>query len=302
MLISDSHRFLFVHVQKTGGSTIDNGLTAALGDVRRIPAANRHAPLDRLLQLEPGLADYWTAGFVRNPWARMVSWWRMMERFRDGAAEGIERYLDHLQRNRFVAGDHREAPRLRVVRHARARRPPAAAQAAGGVPQQRHEARGLHRSPGEPRGRPRSRSTTTSGWSGSALQERQHRPGPTGLPRPLHRDDPQAGGRAVRGRTCASTATSSDPASDARPIDVRRLLRGYAFRTAVRDPDGIRVSACPGRSRARSRRRRPPARIRQPGVRPSRSRRGQQTAALFETLIAAADAERARHPSSRSCC
>ena len=28
MLISDSHRFLFVHVQKTGGSTIDNSLTA----------------------------------------------------------------------------------------------------------------------------------------------------------------------------------------------------------------------------------------------------------------------------------
>lgn len=103
MLISDSHRFLFVHVQKTGGSTIDNGLTAALGDVRRISAANRHAPLDRLLQLEPGLAGYWTAGFVRNPWARMLSWWRMMERFRDGAAQGIERYVDHLQRNRFVA-------------------------------------------------------------------------------------------------------------------------------------------------------------------------------------------------------
>ncbi len=104
MLISDSHRFLFVHVQKTGGSTIDNGLTAALGDVRRISAANRHAPLGRLLQLEPGLSSYWTAGFVRNPWARMLSWWRMMERFREGADKGIERYLDHLQRNRFVAG------------------------------------------------------------------------------------------------------------------------------------------------------------------------------------------------------
>jgi hypothetical protein len=104
VLISDSHRFLFVHVQKTGGSTIDNGLTAALGDVRRIPAANRHAPLDRLLQLEPDLASYWTAGFVRNPWARMLSWWRMMERFRDGAAQGIERYVDHLARNRFISG------------------------------------------------------------------------------------------------------------------------------------------------------------------------------------------------------
>jgi hypothetical protein len=104
MLISDKHRFLFVHVQKTGGSTIDNNLSASLGDVRRIPQAHRHAPLERLLQLEPGLADYWTAGFVRNPWARMLSWWRMVERFRDGAERGVERYLDHLQRNRFVAG------------------------------------------------------------------------------------------------------------------------------------------------------------------------------------------------------
>lgn len=104
MLISDSHRFLFVHVQKTGGSTIDNNLSASLGDVRRIAEAHRHAPLERLLQLEPGLADYWTAGFVRNPWARMLSWWRMVERFRDGAERGVERYLDHLQRNRFVAG------------------------------------------------------------------------------------------------------------------------------------------------------------------------------------------------------
>ena len=103
MLISDQHRFLFVHVQKTGGSTIDNNLSASLGDVRRIKEAHRHAPLGRLLQLEPGLADYWTAGFVRNPWARMLSWWRMVERFRDGAERGVERYLDHLSRNKFVA-------------------------------------------------------------------------------------------------------------------------------------------------------------------------------------------------------
>lgn len=103
MLISDSHRFLFVHVQKTGGSTIDNNLTASLGDVRRIKEAHRHAPLERVLQLEPGLTDYWVAGFVRNPWSRMLSWWRMVDRFRDGAERGVERYLDHLSRNRFVA-------------------------------------------------------------------------------------------------------------------------------------------------------------------------------------------------------
>ncbi len=103
MLISDSRRFLFVHVQKTGGSTIDNSLTAALGEVRRIPAAHRHATLAQLLELEPGLASYWTVGFVRNPWARLFSWWRMAERFREGAKAGNERHITHLKRNRFVS-------------------------------------------------------------------------------------------------------------------------------------------------------------------------------------------------------
>jgi hypothetical protein len=103
VLISDSRRFLFVHVQKTGGSTIDNSLTASLGDVRRIPEAHRHAPLSDLIALEPELSSYWTVGFVRNPWARLLSWWRMMERFREGAREGNERHITHLKRNKFVS-------------------------------------------------------------------------------------------------------------------------------------------------------------------------------------------------------
>jgi hypothetical protein len=101
-MISDSRRLLFVHVQKTGGSTIDNNLTAALGDVRRIAEAQRHAPLGRLLELEPALASYWVVGFVRNPWSRLLSWYRMMERFRVGAAGGNERHVQHLERNRFI--------------------------------------------------------------------------------------------------------------------------------------------------------------------------------------------------------
>ncbi|WP_205471058.1 sulfotransferase family protein [Nocardioides sp. SYSU D00038] len=104
MIISDSHQFLFVHVQKTGGTSIDRVLTPLLGDVRRIKEADRHAPLGRLLELEPALASYWTVGFVRNPWARMLSWWRMIERFRDGAAAGNQAHIRHLERNRFVSG------------------------------------------------------------------------------------------------------------------------------------------------------------------------------------------------------
>ena len=155
MLISDSHRFLFVHVQKTGGSTIDNNLTASLGDVRRIKEAHRHAPLGDLLDLEPDLADYWTAGFVRNPWARMLSWWRMVERFRDGADRGVERYLDHLSRNKFVAEIIEKHPSFEsfildaTEEHPRLRKPQVEFMNAPAA-----RSRRLRRPPGVPRGRP----------------------------------------------------------------------------------------------------------------------------------------------------
>jgi len=81
VIISDSHKLLFVHVQKTGGVTMTNLLKSQLDDVRSVE--KRHAPLRRILRKEPGLRDYWTFGFVRNPWDRMVSWWSMIENWRD---------------------------------------------------------------------------------------------------------------------------------------------------------------------------------------------------------------------------
>ncbi|WP_232678762.1 sulfotransferase family 2 domain-containing protein [Nocardioides sp. R-C-SC26] len=81
MIISDEHKLLFVHVQKTGGVTLTNLLKSQLTDVRS--NEKRHAPLRRILRKEPDLADYWIFGFVRNPWDRMVSWWSMIENWRD---------------------------------------------------------------------------------------------------------------------------------------------------------------------------------------------------------------------------
>lgn len=68
---------LFVHVQKTGGVSIDRMLRGHIDDLRSV--GSRHATLRRILRKEPGLHDYWTFGFVRNPWTRMVSWWSMIE-------------------------------------------------------------------------------------------------------------------------------------------------------------------------------------------------------------------------------
>lgn len=111
MIISDSHRLLFVHIQKTGGSSIDGALRAVLPDVRVLPELGRHAPLRRILRVEPELASYWIVGTVRNPWSRMLSWYRMIDRFRRMADSGRAESIAYLRRNQFaakVARDHRD--------------------------------------------------------------------------------------------------------------------------------------------------------------------------------------------------
>lgn len=87
MQISDSRRALFVHVQKTGGSTVDNVMQDAFDDLRE-GKARRHAPLTEILHHHPEARDYFIFGFVRNPWARLVSWHAMAMNWRQKAEEG----------------------------------------------------------------------------------------------------------------------------------------------------------------------------------------------------------------------
>ncbi|RYC13769.1 sulfotransferase family 2 domain-containing protein [Nocardioides zhouii] len=84
MLISDARRALFVHVPKTGGVSVGVAFERCCPDARSktpgvTPPLGRHAPYARILRAEPRTADYWSFGFVRNPWARMVSWWSMID-------------------------------------------------------------------------------------------------------------------------------------------------------------------------------------------------------------------------------
>jgi len=104
MVISDAQRFLFVHVQKTGGSTIDNRLDEVLPDSRHVAGIDRHATLGQIIKAEPDLAAYWTVGFVRNPWARMLSWFRMVERFKERADKGRKGADTFLKKNQFIKG------------------------------------------------------------------------------------------------------------------------------------------------------------------------------------------------------
>ncbi len=89
MLISDERRMLFVHIPKTGGASVEQLLREACPDARTA-GRQRHARLRRILAQHPELADYWSFGFVRNPWARMVSWHAMIDTWnhRWGPASG----------------------------------------------------------------------------------------------------------------------------------------------------------------------------------------------------------------------
>ena len=94
MLISDDKRVLFVHVPKTGGVSVEEAVREACPDARKKRAGTvpmgRHATLGKILLGEPQASDYWTFGFVRNPWARMVSWYSMIDQWshRWGPASG----------------------------------------------------------------------------------------------------------------------------------------------------------------------------------------------------------------------
>ena len=103
MRVSDQYRMLFIHVQKTGGTSFDHMLDAEISDSRQIPGLDRHIGLSRILEREPQLASYWILGFVRNPWARMVSWWAMIEHVAASEAAGKRWAIKRTARSPWMA-------------------------------------------------------------------------------------------------------------------------------------------------------------------------------------------------------
>ena len=106
-MISRARQFLFIHVQKTGGSAVTHGLNAVLPDLEAVPGT-KHLKLGAGIERFPELADYFTMGFVRNPWERLYSWHAMI--LRRAAASSAGTYDAELfARNEFwqrVVRDH----------------------------------------------------------------------------------------------------------------------------------------------------------------------------------------------------
>lgn len=77
MLISHSHKLIFVHIQKTGGMTVTKVLRGNVPDISRLKQKHEFA-----IQAREELDDwdeYFKFAFVRNPWDRLVSWYSMIK-------------------------------------------------------------------------------------------------------------------------------------------------------------------------------------------------------------------------------
>lgn len=81
-----SKPLIFVHIQKTGGSTI----ARALGQEEHPP--HKHWTAAELFDLYG--AEAWRSrfkfAFVRNPWDRLVSWWSMIDAARSRLTDGSQ--------------------------------------------------------------------------------------------------------------------------------------------------------------------------------------------------------------------
>jgi Sulfotransferase family len=96
-MISADHRWIFVHIQKTGGTPVRAALGVENND------AHKHFFARELRQVygEAAWNRCFKFAFVRNPWDRLVSWWSMIDNGRDstGTVQPPNNFFGYVLRN-----------------------------------------------------------------------------------------------------------------------------------------------------------------------------------------------------------
>ena len=82
-MISDKYKFIYIHIPKTAGESIEEVLSNEFEDSRIVsndPDWDILIKHDTLIEhdysMKSPLSDFFTFSFVRNPWDRMVSHWK----------------------------------------------------------------------------------------------------------------------------------------------------------------------------------------------------------------------------------
>ena len=78
MLISESKKFLFVHIQKTAGRSFEAVLRGHIPDLKNLAGTHDHTAWVKE-SIGDKWDEYYKVAFVRNPWDRLVSWYTMIQ-------------------------------------------------------------------------------------------------------------------------------------------------------------------------------------------------------------------------------
>jgi chondroitin 4-sulfotransferase 11 len=80
MLRSEQRNFIFIHIQKTAGLSIEDVFKNQVPDLQTWHGRHGRA-IDGIDEIgQESWNDYYTFAFVRNPWERLVSWYANIER------------------------------------------------------------------------------------------------------------------------------------------------------------------------------------------------------------------------------
>ncbi len=94
MLISETKKILFIHIQKTAGISLMAALKEQIPDVYPFMNQHDHAAWAQAYMGIDKYCQYYSFAFVRNPWERLVSWYSMI------AHRGIRnRLFDYVWKN-----------------------------------------------------------------------------------------------------------------------------------------------------------------------------------------------------------
>ncbi len=77
MVKSRSRKFVFIHIQKTGGVSVKTVLNKNIPDARGFLGTHDPA-INGLNRMDANWEKFFVFSVVRNPWARLVSWYSMI--------------------------------------------------------------------------------------------------------------------------------------------------------------------------------------------------------------------------------
>lgn len=83
MIVSHKYEFVFVASPRTGTTSVEHAIAPCLGEGdfcnwMKGVRLEKHSTYEQALPIYPQAKDYWSFGFVRNPWDQVASyyhWW-----------------------------------------------------------------------------------------------------------------------------------------------------------------------------------------------------------------------------------